>query len=96
MKGLQGLVEVYAAKTQFTSNGIKFIFPKQTDETSFNFKDDLVRKYRKRGSRVIYIGDGLSDYHAVGNADSVYVIEGSRLAEKCRREGISHEEIRDF
>jgi 2-hydroxy-3-keto-5-methylthiopentenyl-1-phosphate phosphatase len=45
---------------------------------------------------VIFIGDGLSDFQAVGKADYLFVIDGSKLAVKSREEGIQHEEIVDF
>jgi len=92
----RGLVDVYAPKARCTVNGIKFTFPKLFYAMSVSFKDDLVRYNKKQGKRVVYIGDGLADYHAARNADFSFAIKGSKLAELLRREGIPYKEISDF
>ena len=95
-KGLANSIKVYAIKTQITENGIKLAFPKLFDKDSTDFKEDLVRYYKKKGSQVIYVGDGASDYQAFKNADYRFSIKNSRLAELCRKNRISHQEIDDF
>lgn len=89
-------VEVYAAETSFTDEGIKLTFPKRYDCTSLDFKEDLVKHYKKQGSRIFYIGDGLTDFNAVRRADFSFAIMDSKLAEFCKREKIPHLEINDF
>lgn len=97
VKGWLRTIELLAARARCTSDGIKFtFFPKVRYPESHNFKDDLVRYYRRRGQRVVYTGDGLTDYHAVKNADLAFVVRESELAQKCKREKIPHEEIADF
>jgi 2,3-diketo-5-methylthio-1-phosphopentane phosphatase len=93
---LQGLVEVYAPMTKFGADGIEFAFPKPLYETSINFKDDLVKQYEKMGIRVLYVGDGTSDFQAAKNAHLSFAIKGSKLANLLNRDGIPHEEIIDF
>ena len=95
-KGLADSIKVHSIKTTITENGIKLAFPNLFDKDSTNFKDDLVRYYKKKGSHVIYIGDGTSDYQAINNADYRFSIKNSRLAELCRKNKISHQEIDDF
>ncbi|MFQ5838940.1 MAG: HAD-IB family phosphatase [Thermoplasmata archaeon] len=96
LNGLQGLVEVWAAKAECTGSGIRFTFPRLLDEASLSLKDDLVRYHKKQGRKVIYIGDGLMDYHAVREADFSFVIRDSKLAQLCRDGGIQHSEVSDF
>jgi 2-hydroxy-3-keto-5-methylthiopentenyl-1-phosphate phosphatase len=89
-------VEIYAPKTEYTGLSYKVSFPKFFDETSINFKHDLVKYHRKRGNRVIYIGDGLGDFPATKEADLRFVIKGSKLAEACRKGNITCSEVTDF
>jgi 2-hydroxy-3-keto-5-methylthiopentenyl-1-phosphate phosphatase len=89
-------VEIYAPKVEYTGHGYKVSFPKFLDESSINFKHDLVKYHRKRGSRVIYIGDGIGDFPATKEADLRFVIKGSKLAEACRKENITCSEVTDF
>ncbi len=95
-KGLTNSIKVHSVKTTITENGVKLAFPKLFNKDSTNFKDDLVRYYKKKGSHVVYIGDGTSDYPAIKNADYRFSIKNSRLAELCRKNKISHQEIDDF
>jgi len=96
LKGWSESVKVYAGKAKYTNGSIKFDFPKLLDKHSSNFKDDLVRHYRKKGKAVAYIGDGISDYQAVKNADLSFVVKGSKLSLYCKREGIPHRDFGDF
>jgi len=90
------LVEVCAAKTSFTANGIKFAFPTLLDRTSDNIKDDTVRYCKSHNQKVIYMGDGLADYAAVRDADYPFAIEGSKLAKLCKEHGILCRPVADF
>jgi len=90
------LVEVCAAKTTFTDNGIKLVFPTLLDTASENIKDDAVRRYKSRNKTVIYIGDGLADCTAAKVADYSFAIEGSKLAKLCAKQGIHCRIITDF
>jgi 2-hydroxy-3-keto-5-methylthiopentenyl-1-phosphate phosphatase len=95
-KGLGDLTEVYTAKTKFTDNGIKLFLPELMDETSLDFKEDLVKIYKSNGFKVFYIGDGTSDFNAARHADFIFAIRGSELNDLCKREFIPHKEINDF
>lgn len=90
------LVEICAAKTSFTDNGIKLVFPTLLDVASENIKDDAVRRYRSHNGDVIYIGDGLADCAAAKIADCSFVIERSRLAKLCEKQDMQCRTITDF
>lgn len=95
-EGLLKHVSICAPKSEFTAKGIQATFPDLLDESSVNFKDDLVRYYRRQGERTIYIGNGLGDYPAVKAADYSFVIKDSALAKVCRSAGLHVNEIDDF
>jgi 2,3-diketo-5-methylthio-1-phosphopentane phosphatase len=67
--GLREQVKVHAPKARITTDGIRFSFPALRYAGSSNLKDDLVRHYRQKGYRVVYVGDGTSDFPAVKAAD---------------------------
>lgn len=96
LNNCQDSVEVYAAKTAFTANGIRFTFPRLFDRTSDNFKHDIVRHYRRQGKSVMYVGDGTADWPAARDADYSFAIESSRLAKLCKSHGILCKNITDF
>jgi 2,3-diketo-5-methylthio-1-phosphopentane phosphatase len=54
--------------------------------TSGICKPLIVRQYRQKGSRIVYIGDGRSDREAAREADLVFA-KGD-LAEYCRADGV--------
>jgi 2-hydroxy-3-keto-5-methylthiopentenyl-1-phosphate phosphatase len=90
------LISIHAPEAAYTGQGYRLVFPKLFDESSANFKQDLVRHYRKLGNTVYYIGDGLGDFPAAREAELRFAIEGSMLAKKCRAERVSMTEITDF
>jgi 2-hydroxy-3-keto-5-methylthiopentenyl-1-phosphate phosphatase len=96
LNNCQDLVEVYAAKTTFTANGIRFTFPTLFDSMSDNFKNDMVRRYKSQGKEVMYIGDGTADYVGARDADHSFAMEGSKLAKLCKNHGIPCKSITDF
>lgn len=95
-KGLEKRVRVYSATSRITGDGIELSFPELVDCTSLDFKEDLVKQYKKQGFRTIYVGDGLSDFNAVRRADFLFVVKDSKLAELCEKENIPYHEITDF
>jgi 2,3-diketo-5-methylthio-1-phosphopentane phosphatase len=95
-KDLVNSIKVYSVKTTATEKGIKLTLPKLFYENSNNFKEDIVKYYKKKGNKVVYIGDGTSDYHAIKSSDYRFSVRGSRLAHLCRKNKIAHQEIIDF
>lgn len=96
LHNLANSVEIYTPKARSTTKGIKFTFPKLLEKASVNFKDDLVRHYKKQGKTVIYVGDGSADYHAAKNAHVSFAIKNSKLAELLKKDEIPHKEMSDF
>jgi 2,3-diketo-5-methylthio-1-phosphopentane phosphatase len=90
------LIEIHAAKTNFSDKGIELVFPELRDKTSTDFKVDLIRFYQNQAKQVVYIGDSLSDFNAVKDADFSFTIKGAKLSEFCRRQRIRHQEIETF
>jgi 2-hydroxy-3-keto-5-methylthiopentenyl-1-phosphate phosphatase len=95
---IQGLgsIKVISGKTNIRDNGIEFEFPSKRFDDSADFKADFVRYHKKLGFKVVYIGDGLSDFQAVREADVVFVVKGSRLADWCREQNIAYNEFTSF
>jgi 2,3-diketo-5-methylthio-1-phosphopentane phosphatase len=89
-------VEIHAPKSTQSKEGFKVTFPKVYDETSINLKDDLVRRYQSRGTKVVYIGNGRADYPAAKIADLAFSIMNSPLAKQCRTDGVPYREFTDF
>jgi len=94
--GSQGLLGRYGPKTRITKKGILFKFPKLLDQASVNFKDDLVRFHKKGGDKVIYIGDGFSDYPGAKISEFAFAIKESKLAELLTKNRVMHKELSDF
>jgi 2,3-diketo-5-methylthio-1-phosphopentane phosphatase len=94
--GFLGKVEVCAAKTEEKPEGFTFSFPQIFDSPSQNFKPDVVRSYREKGFNVVFVGDGLADYAAAREADFSFAVQGSNLAELCKKHGIKCTEITRF
>lgn len=96
LEGWSNLIEVYAPKASCTAEGIKLTFPRKQYSSSTSFKDDLVIQQKKQDRKVVYIGDGVSDYEAAKNADIPIAMRNSKLADLLKRDMIHHEEITDF
>ena len=94
-KKLINEVGIFAPKARATKQGIVMRFPRLFEGSS-NFKRDLVGWYRAKGWQTYFIGDGLSDFEAIENADVRFVIKGSVLAGLCKRAGVEVREISDF
>lgn len=87
-KNLENQITVLAPKSKPTPHGIVLDFSYLPRGNSLNFKCNVVRSVKAKGTRVAYIGDGLSDFDAIKEADVRFTIKGSRLAEQCRKDGI--------
>lgn len=67
-------VPIYANQIHFEDGAYRFEFPWYRDETPLRgvCKPEIVRRFQNPGTKVVYIGDGLTDVDAVGVADFVY------------------------
>ncbi len=96
LKGWDRLVETYIPKTKVTSDGILFVFPERFDKTTANFKQDFVRRCKTQGKRIVFIGDGSGDFEAAKEADLIFSVKGSRLAQLCKMSKVLSRDIVDF
>jgi 2,3-diketo-5-methylthio-1-phosphopentane phosphatase len=96
LTGSKDHIEIVTLKTKYQDNRILITFPKLLDTTSIDFKEDLVKSYKRNGYNVVFIGDGISDYNAALNADFSFTIKDSDLTIFCKKRGIPHQEITDF
>jgi 2-hydroxy-3-keto-5-methylthiopentenyl-1-phosphate phosphatase len=87
---------LHTAKTKLTGHSIEFNFPRPKNIEAADFKDDLVIESKKEGRVVAYMGDGLSDFNAIGKADIPFAVEGKKLIKHCMVSGIPCRSFRDF
>ncbi len=80
----QDNIQVFAAQTQFSPNSIetKYIGP-EGNQLEDNFKQAYIRSFLKEGYRVIYIGDGLSDFPPAKEAYQVFAT--GELLDCCQK-----------
>lgn len=66
-------IEVFAAQTQFSPDGIdvRYIGP-DGNQLEDNFKDAYVRLFLRRGYRLIYAGNGISDLSPARQAHHIF------------------------
>lgn len=86
-------IPIYAIETVFDQveqNGIQLVFRKYEHPEAKNFKQDIIWNYQKQGYKVIFIGDGGSDFAAAEVADRVYAVEGRSLEQHCIKNNIDH------
>ncbi|MHB1134344.1 MAG: HAD-IB family phosphatase [Chloroflexota bacterium] len=95
-EGLAGL-EVTCIGTEVTPSGVAVRLPLAgyADLRSLaDFKSLLVQEEQARGRRVVFVGDGSTDFQAARLAD--YVFARAKLAEYCRRTGIPYAPFATF
>jgi 2-hydroxy-3-keto-5-methylthiopentenyl-1-phosphate phosphatase len=93
---LEGL-KIYANEIHFGDDGgFHFSFPWFDEQTPLRAtsKPSIIQRFQDEGYRVIFIGDGISDFEVVGIADKIYA--RSSLAEHCRSMGIPAIGFSDF
>jgi len=89
-------VRIYANEVREVENGFAFEYPWYSDETPqlAMCKPDVMRDIRKQEKKVIYIGDGPSDFAAVHLADMVFA--KPLLADYCREQGLLYQPFKTF
>jgi len=95
-RGWVGRVGMTGTHIHFAPSGMIVDFPRPRSPAYHNFKDDLVSWNQRMGRKVIYVGDGLSDYEAVRLADAGCVIANSMLARLCKENSVDVIEVADF
>ena len=86
-------LSVLVPKSKLTPHGILLDFSGLPHVDSLNFKSSFVQSVKTEGARVVYIGDGYSDFEAIKEANVRFVIKGSRLDGQCKRDDIECQEI---
>ena len=81
-------VEVFASQIHFEKQGFRFSYPYYDSKTPMRStsKPKIIRDFQRRGTRVIFIGDGRSDMEAAHSADLLFAKDW--LASYCREQGI--------
>jgi 2,3-diketo-5-methylthio-1-phosphopentane phosphatase len=59
-------------------------------------KGKVCDRERAAGGRVVFVGDGTSDRCAIGRADVLFAIRGSKLARACEAAGAPYEPFTTF
>lgn len=94
-EGLTGL-RYYSNDLVFADGGITVSQPYANPECGLcgNCKTSHIMRYRSQGYRIVYIGDGITDYCPARRAD--FVLAKGSLARYCEREGIDYLPFSDF
>ena len=88
---------IISNELSFENGKVRMEFPYADKERYFGVdKRSLVLEYKNKGKKVIFVGDGPSDYEAVKVADCVFARSSSRLVEHCNENNIKFSEFSDF
>jgi 2,3-diketo-5-methylthio-1-phosphopentane phosphatase len=89
-------VSVYACEIHFERGGYRFSYPWFDPSTPLRSvsKSTIVRDYQSWGYKVVFIGDGVSDFEAVQVADIVYARDV--LLDYTKDNGIKAREFSDL
>jgi 2-hydroxy-3-keto-5-methylthiopentenyl-1-phosphate phosphatase len=85
---------VYSMRGVFDGRKIKVDFPHFADLTLEDFKKSRVDFYKQKGYKVIFAGDGPSDFPAAKSAGIVFAAD--KLAKLCKTNKIKFFELKDF
>ncbi len=90
-----GDIEVFAAKTRFHPNGLKvqYMGPdgSHLDE---GFKDAYVNSFLSEGYRIVYIGNGISDFSPARQCH--YIFATGNLLARCQQANVECTPFTDF
>ncbi len=88
-------IEIYAAQTQFTSDGLKVKYTGPDGrQLKDNFKDAYTELFLGRGYRVVYIGNGISDFPPAKQAHHIFAT--GDLLTYCREKNLSYTPFADL
>ena len=92
--GIDG-IEVHAAENEFSPDGMKvrYVGP-DGSELEVGYKEAYTELLEKKGYRVVYIGNGISDIFPSRRAIKVFAMED--LLDKCREEKLECTPFNDF
>jgi 2-hydroxy-3-keto-5-methylthiopentenyl-1-phosphate phosphatase len=94
MLGLEGL-EYVAARANFRPEGIEAWYEGPDGKpVEDGFKEAYTREFLKQGYRVIYVGNGTSDFPAARLCSHIFSTDN--LTEKCAEAGVAHTPFTDL
>lgn len=87
---------VYSNKLLRSANGYKAQFPEGPlcEHACANCKPRVIRSLSREGERIIFVGDGLSDRFAAGEAHLTFA--KNKLLKFCQDKKIAHKSYDDF
>jgi len=87
-------IRVFAAQTRFTPDGLRvgYIGP-DGRKLQGNFKDAYIKSFLSEGYRVVYMGNGLSDFPPARMAHHVFATDD--LLAYCREMNLNHTPFAD-
>lgn len=91
-------IEVHAARTRFCPDGLRveYVGPDGTVLDS-GFKESFTRLFLADGYRVVYIGDGRSDFAPASMCHQVFaVVDNNSLLTRCREGNVDCHPFADF
>ena len=59
-------------------------------------KSSIIKKVRSKNKKIIYVGDGLSDFDVIKYVDILYVKKNSILEEHCNNKNVSFKTFENF
>lgn len=86
---------IISNKISFNGKSITITYP-YYDETNGINKSFIVTKFKSQGNRVIFIGDGPSDYEGCKFADIIFAKKKSKLEKKLKEENIKFYTFQNF
>jgi 2-hydroxy-3-keto-5-methylthiopentenyl-1-phosphate phosphatase len=88
-------IPVYSVRGVFKeTSGIAVDFPHFGNLTLGQFKALRVKYYKDKGYKVIFMGDGISDFEAARAADIVFAT--AHLEALCKSNNVEYREFKDF
>lgn len=87
--------KIITNKIEFNGEKIKLTYPYHDSENGVN-KADVVKNFQEANYRVIFVGDGASDYSASEEANIVFAKKDSSLARFCFEKNIEYFEFANF
>lgn len=89
-------LEVFSVRTEYRNKKLIPYVKENHFSDSLDFKNDLVKYYKKQGKFVIYIGDGSSDFGAVIESDFNFTIIESPLSLFCKEKNLKYSDFTEF
>jgi 2,3-diketo-5-methylthio-1-phosphopentane phosphatase len=94
--GVGKSARIYAVGTRATRLGLQFLYPHANPACHGwgNCKCRVLEQFRGQGDRIVYVGDGRSDFCPAVKADLVFA--RGVLLQHCQERGVAHHPFEDF